>query len=80
MVCEDDQKCNLLLERAPRCLKRLIVFKEVRLATKQRAKNRGVEILKFSDVEMAGSKRSYPEVVREAEIDLFDLLNSRFWS
>lgn len=64
VVCEDDQKCNLLLDRAPRCLKKLIVFKECRPATKQRAKNRGVEIVKFSDVEMTGSKVNHPEVVR----------------
>lgn len=63
MVCEDDQKCNLLLERAPLCLRRLIVFKEVRPATKQRAKNRGVEIVKFSDVELLGAKKDHPEVV-----------------
>lgn len=63
VVCEDDQKCNMLLERAPRCLKKLIVFKEARPATRQRAKSRGVDILKFSDVEAAGAKKGYPEVV-----------------
>lgn len=63
-MCEDDAKCNLLLDRAPKCLKKIIIFKEVRPATKQRAVNRGVEIVKFSDVETMGSKQKYPEEVR----------------
>ncbi|XP_008197074.1 long-chain-fatty-acid--CoA ligase 5 isoform X5 [Tribolium castaneum] len=62
VVCEDDQKCNLLLDRSPRCLRKLIVYKDVRPATKQRAKNRGVEIVKFHDVEVLGSKSNHPEV------------------
>ncbi|XP_044252556.1 long-chain-fatty-acid--CoA ligase 5 isoform X2 [Tribolium madens] len=62
VVCEDDQKCNLLLDRSPRCLRKLIVYKDVRPATKQRAKNRGVEIIKFHDVEVLGSKSNHPEV------------------
>lgn len=63
VVCEDDTKCNLLLEKSPRCLKRLIVIKDVRPATKQRAKNRGVDIYKFSDVEIMGAKSNHPDVV-----------------
>lgn len=63
VICEDDAKCNLLLEKSPRCLKRLIVIKDIRPATKQRAKNRGVDILKFSDVEIMGAKTSNPDVV-----------------
>ncbi|XP_017780767.1 PREDICTED: long-chain-fatty-acid--CoA ligase 5 isoform X2 [Nicrophorus vespilloides] len=62
VICEDDQKCNLLLDRAPKCLRRLICIKEVRPATKQRAKNRGVEIVKFSDVETLGTKNNHPEM------------------
>nr|XP_023020932.1 long-chain-fatty-acid--CoA ligase 5 isoform X2 [Leptinotarsa decemlineata] len=62
VVCEDDAKCNLMLEKSPRCLKKLIVIKEVRPATKQRAKNRGVEIIKFGDVEVMGAKTNHPEV------------------
>lgn len=63
VICEDDAKCNLLLEKSPRCLKRLIVIKDVRPATKQRAKNRGVEIFKFSDVEIMGATSNHPDVV-----------------
>ncbi|XP_022900131.1 long-chain-fatty-acid--CoA ligase 5 isoform X3 [Onthophagus taurus] len=61
VVCDDDQKCNFLLDKGPRCMQKLIVVKDVRAATKQRAKNRGVEIIKFSDVEVQGSKRHHPE-------------------
>lgn len=63
ILVEDDAKCNSLLEKSPRCLKKLIVFKEVRPATKQRAKNLGIEILRLQDVELLGSKANHPEIV-----------------
>lgn len=63
ILVEDDTKCNSILEKSPRCLKKLIVFKDVRPATKQRAKNMGIEILKLQDVELLGSKANNPEVV-----------------
>ncbi|XP_046419326.1 long-chain-fatty-acid--CoA ligase 5 isoform X1 [Neodiprion pinetum] len=62
VVCEDDKKCNLLLDKAPRCLRKLVVMKDIRPATKQRAKNRGVELLRFDEVERLGSQKDYPEV------------------
>ncbi|KAH1026142.1 hypothetical protein HUJ05_010705 [Dendroctonus ponderosae] len=62
ILVEDDTKCNSILEKSPRCLKKLIVFKDVRPATKQRAKNMGIEILKLQDVELLGSKANNPEI------------------
>lgn len=62
VVCEDDKKCNLLLDKAPRCLRKLVVVKETRPATNQRAKNRGVELLRFEDIERLGAQRDQPEV------------------
>ncbi|PSN48363.1 Long-chain-fatty-acid--CoA ligase 6 [Blattella germanica] len=62
VICEDDGKCNLLLDKAPRCLHKLISIKETRPATNQRAKNRGVEILRFDDVERLGAAKDNPEV------------------
>ncbi|KAG8257671.1 hypothetical protein J6590_043950 [Homalodisca vitripennis] len=62
VVCENDAKCNLLLDRAPRCLRKLIVIHETRLATNQRAKNRGIEVLRFEDVERNGAIKNNPEV------------------
>ncbi|KAK0094955.1 hypothetical protein PV326_009550 [Microctonus aethiopoides] len=62
VICEDDKKCNLLLDKAPRCLRKLIVIKPTRPATNQRAKNRGVELLRFEDIERIGAQKSYPEV------------------
>nr|CAH7756995.1 unnamed protein product [Callosobruchus chinensis] len=62
VVCEDDAKCNMLLEKSPRCLKKMIVIKDIRPATRQRAKNRGVEVIKFTDVEVLGAKSNHPEV------------------
>ncbi|XP_043522529.1 long-chain-fatty-acid--CoA ligase 1 isoform X2 [Frieseomelitta varia] len=62
VVCENDKKCNLLLDKAPRCLRKMVVIKETRQATIQRAKNRGVELLKFDDVERLGAQKNHPEV------------------
>ncbi|KAI4478068.1 hypothetical protein M0804_012259 [Polistes exclamans] len=44
------------------CLRKLIVIKETRPATNQRAKNRGVELLKFEDIERLGAQKNQPEV------------------
>lgn len=63
VVCEDDKKANLLLDQSPRCLRKLITIKEVSPSTYQRAKSRGVEILKFSDVEFQGAQKDHPCVV-----------------
>ncbi|XP_074098028.1 long-chain-fatty-acid--CoA ligase 5 isoform X1 [Cotesia typhae] len=62
VICEDDKKCNLLLDKAPRCLRKLVIVKETRPATIQRAKNRGVELLRFEDVERTGAQKNYPEI------------------
>ncbi|XP_057321321.1 long-chain-fatty-acid--CoA ligase 5 isoform X1 [Microplitis mediator] len=62
VICEDDKKCNLLLDKAPRCLRKLVVVKETRPATIQRAKNRGVELLRFEDVERLGAQKNFPDV------------------
>ncbi|KOB75148.1 putative Long-chain-fatty-acid--CoA ligase [Operophtera brumata] len=60
VICEDDKKANLLLDQAPRCLRKLITIKEVSPSTHQRAKSRGVEILKFTDVEIQGAHKDHP--------------------
>lgn len=52
-------KIELYLDR---CLRKLIVIKETRPATNQRAKNRGVELLKFEDIERLGAQKNQPEV------------------
>jgi hypothetical protein len=76
VVCEDDKKCNLLLDRPPKCLKRLIAMKEVRPATNQRAKNRGIEIIKFDEVERMGAAQDNKEVVSWNENRAFYELRS----
>ncbi|XP_035443727.1 long-chain-fatty-acid--CoA ligase 5 isoform X1 [Spodoptera frugiperda] len=60
VICEDDKKANLLLDQSPRCLRKLITIKEVSPSTHQRARSRGVEILKFSDVEIQGAQKDHP--------------------
>lgn len=37
-------------------------MKETRPATNQRAKNRGVEIVRFEDIEKIGSQRNHPDI------------------
>lgn len=63
VICEDDHKCNAILDKSPRCLKTMIVCRDVRPATKTRAKNRGIEIIKFTDIEARGAKTDNPLVV-----------------
>lgn len=50
------------LSRSRRCLRKLVVMKETRPATNQRAKNRGIELYAFDDIERLGAKKNYPEV------------------
>lgn len=52
----------MLLDKAPRCLKKLICVKDTRPATNQRARNRGVEILRFQNVENQGAQNDVLEV------------------
>lgn len=64
-MCQDDTKVNLLLDKAPNCLRKLIVMKDVQPLTLKRAKTRGVEILKFEEVEELGASKNHNEVVRK---------------
>jgi long-chain acyl-CoA synthetase len=63
VVVEDDKKVNLLLDKAPKQLKKLVVVKTLRPQTLQRAKNRGIEIYMFDEVEKLGAQRNHPEVI-----------------
>ncbi|XP_014220347.1 long-chain-fatty-acid--CoA ligase 1 [Trichogramma pretiosum] len=62
MVCEDDTKCNAILEKAPRCLQKIIVIRETTNITKRKAKRKGIELIKFSDVEQLGTRENYSEI------------------
>lgn len=62
VIVEDDKKASLLLDKAPRGLRRLITIKPIRSATIQRAKNRGVDVHTFDEIEKLGAKRDNPEV------------------
>ena len=64
MVVDNDSKCNQLLARAPTCLKKLIATSDARSPTIQRAKNRGIEVLYFWNVENQGASRVQPEKVK----------------
>lgn len=50
VIVEDDKKANMILDKAPRGLRRLISIKTIHPATVQRAECRGVECFSFHDV------------------------------
>lgn len=50
VIVEDDKKANMILDKAPRGLKRLVTIKSIRATTTQRAQTRGVECFSFDDV------------------------------
>lgn len=62
VIVDDDKKANLLLDKAPRGLKKLIAIQPVRSGTLQRAKNRGVDIHTFDEIEKLGAQSDHPEV------------------
>lgn len=67
VVVEDDNKANMLLDKAPKTLTKLITIKPIRPATLTRAKNRNVDIYTFDDVERLGAEKNIPEVPPKPE-------------
>jgi len=63
VVVDTDEKCNQLLDRSPKCLRRIIIIRGARPSTSQKAKNRNVELLTFDEVEKTGSSKIFPEQV-----------------
>lgn len=63
LIVDDDSKCNQIIDRAPRCLKKIISIREVRMATMQRARSRAIEIIRFDEIERAGAQKMFEEVV-----------------
>jgi hypothetical protein len=59
VVCDDDAKINLLLDKAPSCLKRLVHFRELKRETIARAKKQGMELFRFEEIERIGSANSH---------------------
>lgn len=68
VVVDTDEKCNQLLDRSPKCLRRIIVVRGTRPSTNQKARNRGVELLTFDEVEKAGTSKTHPEQVNAITI------------
>lgn len=62
VTVEDDRKVNLLLDRAPRVLQKIIVINDVKPETLKKAKNIGLDVLSFDEVEKLGAKAMIPEV------------------
>lgn len=53
VIVEDDKKANLLLDKAPRGLRSLITIRPIRSVTVERARNRGVAVHGFDEVNNA---------------------------
>lgn len=68
VVVDTDEKCNQLLDKSPKCLRRIIVIRGTRPSTNQKAKNRGVELLSFDEVEKAGASKTFPEQVKNLKV------------
>jgi long-chain acyl-CoA synthetase len=62
-VVEDDKKVNLLLDKAPKHLKKLVTIKPLRPATFQRAKNCGIDIYTFDEVEKLGASKNHSKIL-----------------
>lgn len=62
VVVEDDPKVNSILDKSPRSLRKIVVMTAVRPATVQRAKNRGVDIYTFEEVEKMGAAKMHSEL------------------
>ncbi len=59
VICDDEAKINLLLDKAPTCLKRLVYMKDLKPETIARAKRQGIELRRFEEVEKLGSTYSH---------------------
>jgi len=55
VICEDDGKINMLLDQAPKCLKRLIHIKDIKKETQERGQKLGIELLRLEEVEKIGA-------------------------
>ncbi|XP_049876508.1 long-chain-fatty-acid--CoA ligase 1-like isoform X2 [Pectinophora gossypiella] len=55
IVCENDEKVNVLLEQLPHCVKKIISIKEVLPSTYERARAQKVDIFTFNEVESMGA-------------------------
>lgn len=62
VLVEDDLKLNQILDKCPRTLRTIITVKPIRPATMQRAKNSGLKLVTFADVERLGASQSHAEV------------------
>jgi long-chain acyl-CoA synthetase len=69
VVVDDDAKINLLLDKAPTCLKRLVHFKEIKPETISRAKKRGIELRRFEEIEKMGASYSHSHRERPPKPD-----------
>ncbi|XP_055385680.1 long-chain-fatty-acid--CoA ligase 5 isoform X2 [Condylostylus longicornis] len=67
VVVEDDNKANMLLDKAPPSLKTLVNIKPLKKETIEKAQSRGVNIYTFDEVEKLGAKYNPPEVPPQPE-------------
>ena len=55
VICDDDAKINMLLDKAPPCLRRIVHIKDLKKETSVRARKQGIELLRLEEVEKIGA-------------------------
>lgn len=61
VIVEDDKKVNLILDKPNKHLKKIVAIKELHPSTMTRAKNQGINIWMFDEVERIGAMKNHVE-------------------
>jgi hypothetical protein len=66
VICDNEDKCKLLLNKPPDCLKQLVHIKPISKETIESAKRKNINILSFECVQRIGAERKHiPMVILE---------------
>ncbi|XP_046631197.1 long-chain-fatty-acid--CoA ligase 5-like [Daphnia pulicaria] len=59
VICDNEEKCKLLLNKPPDCLKQLVHIKPISKETVELAKRKNINILSFECVQRIGAERKH---------------------
>jgi long-chain acyl-CoA synthetase len=63
VICDNEEKCKLLLNKPPDCLKQLVHIKPISKETVELAKRKNINILSFECVQRIGAERKHTPMV-----------------
>lgn len=63
VICDNEDKCKLLLNKPPDCLKQLVHIQPISKETVELAKRKNINILSFECVQRIGAKRKHTPMV-----------------